>query len=115
MQGARIDRVGILKKHLLIQTSICRRHITLSLCRLFFGVPHAAANEYSQMLLRQAYLTHTGEGEHSAWVSIRNILFMHQCAAAEIILARKGWKISSYIMIDSAFLYMPSEAKTEGG
>ncbi|MBE8612493.1 hypothetical protein CYG68_08675 [Morganella morganii] len=67
------------------------------------------------MLLRQAYLTHTGEGEHSAWVSIRNILFMHQCAAAEIILARKGWKISSYIMIDSAFLYMPSEAKTEGG
>lgn len=33
-------------------------------------------------------------GEHSAWVSIRNILFMHQCAAAEIILARKGLKIS---------------------
>ncbi|MDF5910898.1 hypothetical protein P4W15_02325 [Morganella morganii] len=32
--------------------------------------------------------------QQSAWVSIRNILFMHQCAAAEIILARKGWKIS---------------------
>lgn len=35
------------------------------------------------------------EGQHqSAWASIRNILIIHQCAAAEIILARKGWKIS---------------------
>lgn len=87
--------MGILKKHLLIQTSICRRHITIPVSAFFFG---SAAIEKLIYILTCYCARHTllmfEDQQQSAWVSIRNILFMHQCAAAEIILARKGWKIS---------------------